>query len=289
MKIGRIISALIVLVVVIIAFGSLFTLQEWEQAVITQLGEVKRTIYEPGLHTKIPMLQTVHKFDKWLLQSDPGESDLIYTLDKKNLQLDNFVIWRIQDPVAYLKSFPGRRWAAERRLDEIVFSQLRKVLGLHTQDEIVIKERESIMDSVTALCNLVTDSLGIDVIDVRIKRADLPQANERAVFARMKAEREREAEGYRSRGQAHAAQVRAYAQLTADSVKATADQLSEQVRGGGDASALEIYAKAYQRDPRFYEFTRSLLAYETALDTQTVLILSPNDRFLKQFRRGMGR
>jgi len=281
------IGSLIVLAAVIIVLAaSAYTVDQREQVVITRLGEVRKSVSEPGLHFKLPFFEQVHTFSKMMLASDPTTVDQIYTADKKILLLDNYAIWQIVDPVRYLQSFPGGEYYAERRLGEVVFSALRQELGRHTQDEVVTLRRETIMDSVTAISDRAMQAVGVRVADVRIKRADLPPENARSVYGRMVAERQREATRYRSNGEREAERIRAETDRDATVMRAQADQTAQRMRGLGDSKALEIYAVAYQRGAAFYEFTRSLEAYETALDSQTVIVLSKDNPFLKQFFRG---
>jgi len=283
----RTISGLILLVVAFIVFvASAYTVDVREHVVITRLGEVKKTVSEAGLHFKMPFLDDVHKFSNMMLESDPTTEDQIYTADKKILLLDNYAIWQIVDPVAYLQAFPGGEYFAERRLSEVVFSALRQELGRHTQDEVVVTRREVIMDSVTTISDRAMRPVGIRVVDVRIKRADLPPGNARSVFGRMVAERQREATRYRSNGERDASRIMSEAERDAQVTLAKGRQRAEELRGWGDARALDAYAKAYQRDPAFYEFTRSLQAYEASIDSQSVIVLSSQSQFLKQFFRG---
>ena len=170
----RMIAALIALAAALVLItASAYTVDVREQAVITRLGQVKHSVQEPGLHFKVPFLDQVHTFSRMMMASDPAKVDQIYTADKKILLLDNYAIWQIIDPVAYLKAFPGGEQYAEARLGEVIFSALRQQLGRHTQDDVVVFERATIMDSVTAICDRAMQPAGVRVADVRIKRADL--------------------------------------------------------------------------------------------------------------------
>lgn len=281
------IGTLIAVVAALILIGGTFyTVDVREQAVITRLGEVKKSVREAGLHVKAPFLDKVHTFSKMMIETDPTTEDQIYTADKKILLLDNYAIWQIVDPTLFLQAFPGGEPFAEKRLGEVVFSALRQELGRHTQDDVVVTNREAIMDTVTAISDRAMQPTGVRVIDVRIKRADLPPENARSVFNRMVAERQREATRYRSNGEREAQRIMAEAERDAQVTVAKGKQRGEIVRGLGDAEALSAYAKAYQRDSRFYEFTRSLQAYETAVDSQTVIVLTSQSEFMKQFFRG---
>jgi len=280
-------AILIALGVAFIVFvSSTYTVDVREQAVITRLGKIHESVPEPGLHFKMPVIDDVHKFSKMMLASDPAKIDQIYTADKKILLLDNYAIWQIVDAQAYLKAFPGGERYAEARLGEVIFSALRQQLGRHTQDEVVVTEREIIMDSVTTISDRAMRQMGIRVADVRIKRADLPPENARSVYGRMVAERQREATRYRSNGDREGGRIRAEADRDAQVTLARAQQRAQQTRGTGDSRALDTYAKAYNRDRRFYEFTRSLQAYESAIDSQTIMVLSSRHPFLNRFFQG---
>ncbi len=281
------IAGLIALVAAFILItSSAYTVDVRQQAIVTRLGKIKKSVTQPGLHFKMPFLDKVHKFSKMMLASDPAKVDQIYTADKKILLLDNYAIWQIVDAEAYLKAFPGGERYAEARLGEVIFSALRQQLGRHTQDEAVVHEREVIMDSVTTISDRAMRQMGIRVADVRIKRADLPRENTRSVYGRMIAERQREATRYRSNGEREGGRIRAEADRDAQVTLARAQERAQQLRGRGDSQALDTYARAYNRDRRFYEFTRSLQAYESALDSQTVMVLSSKNPFLQRFFQG---
>jgi modulator of FtsH protease HflC len=273
--------------VFILASSSFYTVDEREQVVITRLGKVVGSaVQDAGLHMKTPFLDQVHRFTNMKIQSDPSKEDQIYTSDKKILLVDNYAIWQIVDPVEYLQAFPGGEYYAERRLAEVIFSALRQELGQHTQHEVVVLNRGAIMDTVAHICNRSMSSVGIRVVDVRIKRADLPQENARSVYRRMVAERHREATRYRSNGDRAAAEIRGQAERDAKITLARAVRGAETERGRGDSRAVEVYAQAYSRDVRFYEFSRALDAYGTAIDSGTVLVLSKKSPFLKHLFRG---
>jgi modulator of FtsH protease HflC len=281
------ISLLVALAAVVILIGaSAYTVDEREQAVITRLGEVRESVQESGLHFKTPFVEDVHTFSNMMLASDPTTVDQIYTADKKILLLDNYAIWQIVEPVKYLQAFPGGSYNAERRLGEVIFSALRQELGRHTQDEVVVTQRETIMDSVTAISHRAMEPMGIRVADVRIKRADLPNENARSVYGRMVAERQREATRYRSNGGRESERIRAETDRDAEIMIAQANRYAEQTRGQGDAGALKTYADAYQRGAEFYEFTRTLQAYESSIDSNSVMVLTEDNPFLKYFSYG---
>ena len=255
-----------------------FTVNEWEQVVVTEFGQPKRVIKDPGLHFKSPLEKT-RVFEDWLLDYD-STPEPIYTKDKKILVLDNYARWRIADPLLFLQALRTEGEGLSR-LDDIIFSEMRKELGQHTLSEIVSENRQELMSLVTQRSDEAARSYGIEVVDVRIKRADLPPENEAAVFDRMRAERNREAMQYRSEGEEQALTIRAETDLEAAQILAEAEEEAQRIRGGGDAEALAIYAEAYNEGRKFYEFTRTLEAYETALDSKTKVILPADGDFFK--------
>lgn len=274
----------IVAVVALLFIGNLvvFTVNEVQQVVVTQFGEPIRVIKAPGLYFKLPNpIQRITVFDDRLLDYDANPED-IYTKDKKILVLDNYARWRIVDPLLFLQTL---RTTAEglARLDDIIYSEMRKELGQHELTEVIATNREELMRLVTQRSDEAAQVYGIKVLDVRIKRADLPPENEAAVFNRMRAERDREAKGYRAEGQEEALKIRAATDLAATRINAEAFEKSQGIRGQGDAEALGIYAEAYtyKDAARFYKFVRTLEAYEKSLDEKTVLVLPADSEFLK--------
>lgn len=260
-----------------------FTIGEWEQGVVTQFGEPVRVVREPGLYFKLPNpVQKVTFFDKWLLGYDANPEE-IYTKDKKILILDNYARWRIVDPLLFMQTLRTTE-EGQSRLDDIIYSELRKELGQHDLTEVVSINREELMQLVAQRANEAARVYGIEVLDVRIKRADLPPENEAAVYDRMRAERDREAKGYRSEGEEAALKIRAITDLDAARIGAGAYEKAQGIRGEGDAEALRIYAAAYRNAERFYQFTRTLEAYEKSLDDNTVLVLPAESEFFKYLR-----
>jgi len=274
----------------IIVFGlivlnmTVFTLDEKEQGVILQFGRHIRTIQKPGLNIKVPFIQSLTRFeDRWLdYDSSPTE---ILTKDKKNLVLDNYAKWRISDPLKFMQTVADEN-GANSRLDDIIYSELRVELGKYDLIEIVSTHREEIMDKVAKNSDEKAQEYGIQVIDVRIKRADLPQENEKAVFERMRAERMRQANKYRSEGSEEALKITAQTDKEKVIILAEAYRQAEKIRGEGDAEAIKIYAEAYERAPDFYEFIRTLEAYEKTLKEKTTFVLSGDSDFFK-FLQGM--
>jgi len=260
-----------------------FTVGEWEQGVVTQFGKPVRVVKSPGLYFKLPSpMQKVTMFDKWLLEYDANPEE-IYTKDKKILILDNYARWRIVDPLLFMQTLRTTQ-EGQSRLDDIIYSELRKELGQHDLTEVVSTNREELMQLVAQRSNEAAGVYGIEVIDVRIKRADLPPENEAAVYDRMRAERDREAKGYRSEGEEAALKIRAITDLDASRISAEAYEKGQGIRGKGDAEALNTYALAYKDAERFYQFARTLEAYEKSLDENTVLVLPADSEFFKYLK-----
>ena len=281
--------ALILFVIVIVIVVNLvaFTVDETEQAIITQLGKYVKTIQEPGLHFKLPFIQQVHKFESRVLEYDSAAAKII-TKDKKHLLLDNYARWQIVDPLKFYQAVRDEI-GANARLDDIVFSEIREELARHTLTEIVSVNRAEIMDKVAEQCDNRASDYGIRVIDVRIKRADLPDDVRHSVYARMKAERNRIAKQYRSEGEEASVKIKAEAEKEKTVLLAESYRLSEKLRGDGDAEAMKIYAESLGKDPEFYAFTRSLEAYEKSLRKDTTLILPSDSEFFKYLSPKMGK
>ncbi|MBV54520.1 MAG: HflC protein [Candidatus Marinimicrobia bacterium] len=280
--------ALIVLAVVVVLFlwFSLYTIDETEQAIILEFGKpMGETVSSAGLHFKLPW-RSVIKLERRILEYDV-EPQAIITLDKKKLEVDNYARWRIADPLLFYRSVRTLNGALSR-IDPIVYSELRVELGKHELSEIVDKRRVKIMETVSNETQKKLAEYGIDIIDVRIKRADLSKENERAVFDRMRAERLRIAKQYRSEGEEEALKIRAETDKKKTIILADAYKESKILQGEGDAKAVEIYAKAFQSGPKFYEFIRTLEAYEKVVDNKTTLILS-TDSELFDMLKGIGR
>lgn len=277
----NLILALIVIFVLLIILGlsPFFVVDLTQTAIVVQLGKPVRSITEPGLKFKVPFIQEVTYFDKRLLDYDSVAQDVI-TQDKKTLLIDNFAKWRITDPLKVYQAFQTQR-SALRRLDDIIYSELRVEVGRHNLSEIVSKTRADIMAAVTQRANEKASAYGIEITDVRIKRADLPEQNEKAVFARMQAEREREAKQYRAEGAEEAQKIRSDAEKDREIILAEAYRTAEQLRGEGDAKAFKIYADAYRQDPRFFEFTRSMEAYKKTFNSRATIVMSPDAEFFK--------
>jgi len=274
---------IILAIIGILLLMSLYTVDEINQVVVLQFGKPVRVVQEPGLHMKLPPpFQEALKFEDRLLQYDVSPSEVI-TRDKKSLIIDNYANWKIVEPLVFLQTVRTEA-AAQARLDELIYSELREQMGKHDLNEIVTDARENIMRTVADAANRKSHEYGIEVIDVRIKRADLPEENEMAVFNRMRAERKRQANRYRSEGEEQSTIIRSQTDREKTVILAEARRIAEQIRGEGDAEAIRIYADAFGQSPQFFEFTRTLDAYKKAIDDSTVIFLSPNSDFLKYIK-----
>jgi modulator of FtsH protease HflC len=260
-----------------------FTIDEREQAIVTQLGAYIRTITEPGLHAKIPFLQTVHRFDKRVLATDADPAEYL-TLDKKRLVVDYVARWQIKDPLAFFISVATLD-GARARIEDIVFSELRQAISGQDFAPVTSEHREPTMHAVANAARARTAAFGIELIDVRIKRADLPREVQQSVFARMVAERGRIAKRYRSEGEEEAAKLRAETDKQREIILAQAYERSQRLHGEGDAAATAVYAGAYEQNPRFYSFVRTLEAYDDILTPETLLVL-PGDAAMFRFLSG---
>jgi membrane protease subunit HflC len=256
-----------------------FRVPQWMQAIVVQLGEPVRTVQEPGLYLKVPFVQTVIYFDKRLLEYDASPKELL-TKDKQQLVVDNFVRWRIHDPLQYYRTLRTEA-GAQSRLDDVVYSNVRESLGRHTLRDVVNERRAALMEEVTSKSDKKAREYGIEIVDVRIKRADLPEKNELNVFNRMRTERERLAKKFRAEGDEEARKIRSEADKQVQILLADARQKAEIMRGEGDALAVKIFADAYGRDPDFYEIVRTLEAYRKTIGEGTTLILSPHSDFFR--------
>ncbi len=272
-------AAVLVIIIVIVLAGSLFTVDETEQTIITQLGKYVRTVTEPGLHFKVPFLQNVHKFEDRVLEYDAAAAPII-TSDKKHLVIDNYSRWKIVDPLKLYETVHNVSGAQEK-LDDIVFSEIREEVARHTLTEIVSVNRELIMEKVHKQCDEKAREYGIEVMDVRIKRADLPSAVARSVYRRMQAERQRIAKQYRSEGEEEAVKIRADTDKQRTILLAVSYKEAEKLKGDGDAEAIKIYAEAFEKDPEFYAFVRTLEAYKRSLRRDTTIILPSDSEFFR--------
>jgi membrane protease subunit HflC len=275
-------------VTVMVASASMFTVKEWERAVLFRLGEIVKTDYDPGLHFKIPFINNVRKFDGRILTLD-ADPERYLTAEKKNVIVDSFVKWKIDDVSAYYTAMGGDQLRANMRLSQIIKDGLRGEFGKRTIQEVVSGERQQIMDVLTLNAKRQAASLGIKVIDVRIKRIDLSEEVSSSVFRRMEAERDRTAKELRSQGAEAAERIRADADRQRTVTLAEAYRDAEQIRGEGDAKAADTYARAYTKDAEFYAFYRSINAYQSSFNNKAdVMVLEPDADFFKYFNNMKG-
>jgi membrane protease subunit HflC len=266
--------------IAVVAYLSLFVVSQTEQALVLRFGDPVRQITEPGLNTKIPFIDTVVILDKRILDLDSPPLEIIAS-DQKRLVVDAFGRYRIVDPLQFFQSV-GSIQIADSRLSVILNSAVRRVLGEASFIELVRDQRADLMARITAQTNTEAQNLGIDVVDVKIRRADLPEANSQAIYQRMQTEREREATEIRAEGEQQARRIRAQADRAVTVIVAEANRESEQLRGDGDAERNRIFAAAFGRDPEFFAFYRSMLAYERGLQPEnTRMLLSPDSDFFR--------
>ena len=272
-------------ILAVVGFSSIFIVDETQQVVILQLGKPVKTVTEPGLNVKLPFpLQEKITFDDRLLEYDSPPEEILRK-DKKSLIVDNYVRWKIVDPLQFLKTVQAIP-TAKSRMDDIVYSELRRELGTHDMVEIITENREEIMDIVTRQSNSATLAYGISVVDVRIRRVDLPAENEESIYARMEAERKRQANKFRSEGEEEAQKIRAATDRDKTIILADAYKEAEKIRGEGDARAVQIYARSYSADPKFYEFVRTLDTYKQVVDDKTTLVLPSGSKLFKLLMDG---
>lgn len=280
----RIIIPLLAILLVIVGAGAVYTVAEPEHALKFQLGKIVRADIQPGLHFKLPIVQNVRKFDRRVLELDAAAERFI-TVEKKDVIVDSFVKWRIQDPAQYYVATGGDELRARQRLEQIIADGLRGEFAKRTLRDVVSSEREAIMASLRTTANRLVEPLGMEVVDVRIKRIDLPESISDRVYRRMQAERAEVANELRSEGKEAAERIQASADREVEVLLAEARREGAQIRGRGEAQAANIYAAAYERDPEFYEFYRSLEAYNRSLGgSNDVLVLDPESEFFDYFR-----
>ena len=256
-----------------------FQVGEWQQAIVLQFGKPVRSILEPGLYFKTPFVQNVVYLDKRLLEYDAAPKELI-TQDKQQLVVDNFSRWRIVDPLTFYQTMLNEA-GAQSRLDDIIYSNLREVIGRTTLQHVVSGDRVALMQGVTEGSNEKAAAFGVEVVDVRIKRTELPEKNEQNIFSRMRTERERQAKKFRAEGEEESRKIRSQAEKSRQVILAEAGRAAEVIRGEADAKATDVYAAAYQRDPEFYRFMRTLEVYRTAFKERTTMVLDPRSEFLR--------
>lgn len=270
-----------VAVLLVIAAQSLYIVQQPEQAIVLQFGDPVRLVQEPGLKVKIPFIQNVVFYDKRLLNLEPPAQEVVLK-DKKRLDVDTFSRYRITEPLTFYKTVRNE-YQAQSRLQEIVNSSARNVLATFTLKELLSEKRTEIMKKISAAVKRDAAQIGVEVADVRIRRADLPIQLSQAINERMKTERIREAKGYRADGEKRAQEIRATADKKATITIANAEKEAQKIKGEGDKTATEIWNKATGIDPDFYAFYRSLEAYRNSFDGETSMVLAPDGEFFRYF------
>jgi len=275
-------SMAVLLVVAMLVSSCLFVVKETERAVVLKFGEVVRPDVEPGIHWKIPFVHTVRRFDGRILTMD-ARAERYLTLEKKALMVDAYAKWRIIEVRKFYTATQGEEARAQALLGQRINDGLRNEIGRRDMHEVVSGERDQLMEALTReLNNVAKSELGVEVVDIRVKRIDLPAEVSPKVYERMKSEREREAREHRSRGQELAEGIRASADRERTIIQSEAYRDAERLRGEGDAVASEVYADAYNRNPEFYAFWRSLNAYENSFRSKSdVLVISPDSDFFK--------
>ncbi|HNP34922.1 MAG TPA: protease modulator HflC [Woeseiaceae bacterium] len=288
MNSGRFGLFIIVGLVIVVAGLSLFTVNEREQAIKLRVGEVVQGAYEPGLHWKIPIIENVRKFsDRILTISDRPER--IFTAENEALEVDFFVKYRITDPVRFYTSTGGVREVAEMRLGDIVKNAVVTEFGKRTVSAAISLERAELMQDLLGRAEGTAADLGVDLVDFRVKQVEFMDDVRSSVYAQMEAERKRIADERRAEGRANATEMRANADRQVTIITADAYRDSEKIRGEGDALAAEIYANAYNKDPEFYAFYRSIDAYRNSLGKQgDILVLDPNNEFFRYLNKSDG-
>ena len=276
---------IIILGLLILASMSLYTVDQRQNALVFQLGQVVAVNKDPGLYFKLPLLQNVRYFDTRIMTLDPVDPDRFITSEKKNVLVDYFAKWRIVDVKQYYVSVGGDELRAQTRLQQTINDGLRAELGQRNVHDVVSGERDKIMAQLRAKADVDARKIGITVVDVRIKHVDLPQEVSASVYKRMEAERKRVANELRSTGEAEGEQIRADADRQREVIIAEAYRDAQQVKGEGDAKASTIYATAYSQNPEFYAFYRSMEAYRQSFKNKTdVLVLEPNTDFFKYMK-----
>ena len=277
-----------VLAAVVFASLAVFTVDQRERAIVFQLGEMKEVITTPGLHFKWPFIQNVRYFDARILTLDTPDAERYITSEKKNLLVDTFVKWKINDARQYYISV-GDEAQAQTRISQTVNATLREEFGKHTVHEVVSEDRDDIMKIVRERANTDAKKIGVEIIDVRLKRVDLPQEVSESVYKRMDAERKSVANQLRSEGSSEAERIRAEADKEREVIIANAYKEAQRIKGEGDAKAAAAYAQAFGQNPEFYAFYRSLEAYRSSFKNRSdVLVLEPNSEFFK-YLKGPGK
>jgi len=278
---GVIVALVILGAFVVLGFGSMFTVHQAQQALVVRLGDPRRVEDTPGLKFKVPFVESVIYLDKRVLAYESSKQEVI-AADQKRLVVDTFARYRIVDPLRFFQTV-GTENVARDRLNSIIESSTRRILGNATLSTVVSGERGNLMRQIRELVNAEAASFGIEIVDVRIRRADLPQENNDAIYRRMQTERDREAKELRAQGAEEAQRIRASADRDRTVLLAEARKLADILRGEGEAEKNHIFADAYNRDPSFFAFYRTMQAYREALHGDTTMVLTPKSEFLRFF------
>jgi membrane protease subunit HflC len=275
-------AGVVAVAAVILATSSLFVVNQAEQAIVLQFGEPKRVIQEPGLKVKIPFIQNTVFYDKRLLDFAPPSEEVIAS-DQKRLVVDTYARYRIVNPLLFYQTI-GSEALAQTRLGATISGSLRRVIGNVTLAQVLSDERANIMEEIRVDVNKAATSFGLDIVDVRLRRADLPEENSQAIFARMQSEREREAREFRAQGAELGQRIRSRAERERTVIIAEAQKQAQILRGEGEGESVKIYADAFGKDQRFFSFYRSMQAYREALGAgDTTMVLSPDSDFFRYF------
>ena len=284
MGIGRLVTLAVAALLLAGVSGSLFTVNQTQQALVLQFGEPKRTIQEPGLAFKLPFIQDVTYYEKRVLSLIPQDAEEVILSDQKRLQVDAYARYKIEDPLLFYQTVRNEL-GARGRLEAIIDSSVRRALGRETLASILTGQRNDITRSIGEEVNASVSSLGIKIIDVRLRRADYPAATSQNIFNRMNSEREREAKEFRATGEEEAQKIRADAEKTRTVIISEAQREAQETRGAGDGKAIEIYADSFGQDADFFAFYRSMEAYRKSMNNNdTSLVLSPDTSFFRFFK-----
>mgnify|MGYP005706070047 FL=1 len=284
MGIGRLATLAVAALLLAGVSGSLFTVNQTQQALVLQFGEPKRTIQRPGLAFKLPFIQDVTYYEKRVLSLIPQDAEEVILSDQKRLQVDAYARYQIEDPLLFYQTVRNEL-GARGRLEAIIDSSVRRALGRETLASILTGQRNDITRSIGEEVNASVSSLGIKIIDVRLRRADYPAATSQNIFNRMKSEREREAKEFRATGEEEAQKIRADAEKTRTVIISEAQREAQETRGAGDGKAIEIYADSFGQDADFFAFYRSMEAYRKSMNNNdTSLVLSPDSSFFRFFK-----
>ncbi|MDD2883909.1 MAG: protease modulator HflC [Dechloromonas sp.] len=279
----------LVAVALLVLGTALFTVDQRQFALVFQLGEVKQAIAEPGLYFKLPMIQNVRLFDKRILTLDNNEPERFITSEKKNVLVDSYIKWRIVDPKLYYISVGGDESRARTRLIQTVNAGLREEFGKRTVHDVISGERDKIMEQMREKADVDARKIGVQIVDVRVKRVELPTEVSEAVYRRMEAERKRVANELRSEGSAEAEKIRADADRQREIIIANAYRDAQKIKGEGDAKSTAMYGEAFGKNPEFYAFYRSLEAYRSSFKSKSdILVVEPNSDFFK-YMKNIGR